>query len=449
MYRGQIVPWHKLVLKEWNNYPYKVLAIGRKGRKTTFDVNELFYDAMTDKRGLTYPYIAPTRTQGKEIVWDDHVAKLLLLCKQNGIPYKVNNTELSIKFPGYSKFTVDGSDNIESLRGKSDWGGVVLDEFSVWKKPQYAWDEVIEPNLLVHHAWVIISGTPKGYNSFHAMVKLGDHDGMIEGDAFNAEGKIIKPNKNFKSYRHTSYENPFIDHDWIDDKRERLTEAAFNEEYLARFEKYTGLIYKEFNREHHVIPPRDIPPSWTRFGAMDFGAENPTVHLWIAVDQDYNIYVYDEYYQARQSSPFHINVIKTKWGITPYEAIWGDPSAAQAILDYGNEGLYITPAVKVIPGDEPSWIRSGIDKTSQLLKISSKFGKPKLFIFNNCVNLIREFESYKWLEQKQEGINEKDIPFKANDHALDALRYFVISFCQGHIGDVLANWPDEGKYIGQ
>ncbi|KKK57870.1 hypothetical protein LCGC14_3050120, partial [marine sediment metagenome] len=77
MYRGQIVPWHKLVLKEWNNYPYKVLAIGRKGRKTTFDVNELFYDAMTDKRGLTYPYIAPTRTQGKEIVWDDHVAKLL------------------------------------------------------------------------------------------------------------------------------------------------------------------------------------------------------------------------------------------------------------------------------------------------------------------------------------------------------------------------------------
>ena len=58
-------------------------------------------------------------------------------------------------------------------------------------------------------------------------------------------------------------------------------------------------------------------------------------------------------------------------------------------------------------------------------------------------NLIREFESYKRLETKQEGVNERDVPLKANDHALDALRYFVISFCQGHIGDRLALWPDQ------
>ena len=86
-------------------------------------------------------------------------------------------------------------------------------------------------------------------------------------------------------------------------------------------------------------------------------------------------------------------------------------------------------------------------KINQLLKVSPKFGKPKLYIFKNCVNIIREFESYQWLENKQEGLNEKDTPLKANDHALDALRYFVVSFCIGHIGDVLAHWPNEGNYL--
>ena len=442
------MPWHKKVLSEWDDYPYKVLSIGRKGRKTTFDVNELMFDAMTDTKGLTYTYIAPSRQQAKEIVWDDHVSQVLRLCKAAGMPYKINNSDLYVKFPGYSTFTVDGGDNIESLRGKSDWGGVVLDEFAVWKRPRYAWEEVIEPNLLVHHAWCIISGTPKGYTYFHSLMKLGDHDQVIEGDAFNEEGVIIKPDKNFKSYRYTSYNNPFIDHAWIDSKKERLLEVAFNQEYLARFEKFTGVIYKEFDRSIHVVEPFKPPVSWSKYGAMDFGSTNPTAHLWIAIDQDYNIYVYDEYYVTQQNTPTHANVIKTKWGMDKPLAIWGDPSANQQMLDYANENLFIVPAVKIFP-DEGSWVQSGIDKITQLLKVSKKIGKPKLFVTSNCVNLIREFETYQWLENKQEQTNEKETPLKANDHALDALRYFIVSFCTGHIGDVLAQWPSNDKIIGE
>ena len=56
---------------------------------------------------------------------------------------------------------------------------------------------------------------------------------------------------------------------------------------------------------------------------------------------------------------------------------------------------------------------------------------PSLFILNTCVNTIKEFETYRWREKavtKAQDLNEPDIPEKANDHCMDALRYFFVSF---------------------
>ena len=43
----------------------------------------------------------------------------------------------------------------------------------------------------------------------------------------------------------------------------------------------------------------------------------------------------------------------------------------------------------------------------------------KLFIFKNCTNLIRELKSYWW--------SKGDNPKKVDDHALDALRYYIMT----------------------
>lgn len=54
-----------------------------------------------------------------------------------------------------------------------------------------------------------------------------------------------------------------------------------------------------------------------------------------------------------------------------------------------------------------------------------------MFIFSNCINTIREFETYRWKEKSvthAQDLNEPDVPEKANDHALDALRYFAVSY---------------------
>ena len=60
---------------------------------------------------------------------------------------------------------------------------------------------------------------------------------------------------------------------------------------------------------------------------------------------------------------------------------------------------------------------SGIQRVKQYLKITN--GKPKLYIFKTCVNLIRELKSYWWQEAG-------DVPKKYDDHCLDELRYYLM-----------------------
>lgn len=405
-------------------------------------------NAMTDERGLTYPIIGPTRVQEKEIVWDDHVARILRELVKMKIPHQVNKSDLSVSFPTYGKVTIDGGDNIESLRGKSDWGGVALDEFAYWSNPQYAWEEVVEPNLIVNHAYAMISSTTNGYDYFHRLVKRGDKENEIEGTAFNDEGEIIIPNSYYRSYRYTSFDNPFLDTGWLESKKLTMSPEAFNREYLARFEKFKGLIYKEFDRRVHIIPEFDINAGWHFYRTMDFGAVNPTVCLWIGVDNSDNIYVFDEYYNSGFTAEAHANIINGKTNPNyPVLMTFGDPSAAQEMLDYASKGCIITPATKIFTGGEMDWVNSGIEKVRQALKINSQTGKPRLFVSQNCVNTIREFESYHWMEKNTVGI-QKDVPEKKDDHCMDALRYFMVSYNTPSIEYDLPYTPKVNSFTG-
>ena len=434
------------MLQEWSKSTYKILAAGRKARKTTFIVNELFINAMTDERGLTYPIIGPTRVQEKEIVWDDHVSHVLRILNACGVPYEVNKTELSVRFPHYGKFVVDGSDNIESLRGKSDWGGVGLDEFAFWNSPQYAWEQVVEPNLLVNNAFAIMASTTNGYDYFHRQMKRGDILNEVEGTAFDDDNRIIEPTENYLSYRFTSYDNPSLSRKWLDAKRATMSEEGFNREYMARFEKFRGLIYKEFDRRIHVLPSVDVHMGWQIYRCMDFGAVNPTVCLWIAVDNSDNVYIFDEYHNTGQTAEAHANIIKanTNGNII---ATFGDPSAQQEILDYASHGVLIVPATRIFDNKEQNWVRSGIEKIRQALKINAQTGRPRLYVAQKCVNTIREFESYHWLETKSSMII-KDQPEKKDDHCMDALRYFFESYTPPQVDWNIPSTPQTNRHTG-
>ena len=70
-------------------------------------------------------------------------------------------------------------------------------------------------------------------------------------------------------------------------------------------------------------------------------------------------------------------------------------------------------------------VYAGVNRVKALLKPAE--GKPKLYVFSCCVNMIREFKGYFW--------GNNDAPVKRGDHAMDDVRqreryYFSYLFCR-------------------
>jgi hypothetical protein len=67
-------------------------------------------------------------------------------------------------------------------------------------------------------------------------------------------------------------------------------------------------------------------------------------------------------------------------------------------------------------------VRHGIDRVRQYLD------EGKLYITADCEDLIREMRGYRWAQTPKNSKNDaREMPQKWNDHAVDALRYLVVS----------------------
>jgi hypothetical protein len=369
----------------------------------------------------TYYLVSPTYRQAKSIHW----AEMRKEIPREWVA-KTNETELSFTLKNGSVIALHGAENPDALRGVK-LRGLVIDEIASIRNWEWLWGEVLRPTLTDYEAPVVFISTPKGYNHFYELYEQGQNN-----------------DSQYKSWKFTSYDNPYIPKEEIDKAKNELTEDTFQQEYMADFRKYTGLVYKDFSRDTNVIDPFTIPDSWSVYRGIDFGSTNPTACLWIAVDGDDNWFIYDEHYESKSDISYHAGVVNSKSNRT-ITATYGDPSGAQWITEFAQRGIYITPATKETSTAFNTWVRYKIEKVAEKLKIipghtvayglhtgkESLAGSPSLFIFNTCTHTIGEFETYRWKEKsvtQAQDLNEPDVPEKANDHAMDALSYFACSY---------------------
>lgn len=351
-------------------------------------------------------YIAPTFQQARDIAWET----LKTRCAPAITSANETRLELTLQTVkgGESKIFLRGWEAVDTLRGQF-FDFLVLDEIREMRRFEVKWEEVLRPTLVDKEGEGLFISTPNGYDHFYKLC-------MEEQ---------TKPE--YKSFHFTTYDNPHIPLREIEMAKATSTEDSFWQEYMADFRKFVGLIYKEFQREIHVIPPQSFPTTWQFYRSMDFGAHNPTVCLWEAVSNTDEVYIFDEYGNTHQTTKFHANVIQGKTSVNyPVIMTYGDPSGNQAMLDYTQEGLIITPATKFVE-EGKGWVKSGINKVAEMLKPSRITNRPRLYITSNCVNTIREFENYRWMDKKASG-EDPDQPLKVDDHWMDAIRYFAVSY---------------------
>lgn len=90
----------------------------------------------------------------------------------------------------------------------------------------------------------ILNSTPEGQNWFYDLYKQGQHN--------RNEGYI-------KSWRFTSYDNPYIDKDQLDKHKELLPEKVFRQEYLAEFIAGGGSVFRRLGDAWQVYPYPQLP----------------------------------------------------------------------------------------------------------------------------------------------------------------------------------------------
>lgn len=220
-------------------------------------------------------------------------------------------------------------------------------------------------------------------------------------------------------------DNPFLSPVEIENLSSTLSVEELESRKYGRFVGSEGLVYKEFDENVNVIQPFNVPQEWYDNISIDPGLNNPLSAHWYAVDFDGNVYVIAEHYAKGKDINYHANMIKNickslNWKKSfdgRYSALI-DSAANQRTLASSKSvaELFLELGINVNTKVNKD-LFSGISRVKSFLR--SADNKTKLFIFSNCVNMIREFKSYFW--------GQGDNPIKKDDHSLDELRYYIMT----------------------
>lgn len=238
-------------------------------------------------------------------------------------------------------------------------------------------------------------------------------------------------------------DNPYLSADEV----QRLTLTLSDEELEARkhgrFVALSGLVYKEFREEIHVIDPFPVPREWQDTISIDPGMDAPLSAHFYAVDHDGNVFVVAEHYRAGWNILQHMQAIEQvaldndwKRDVRGHLSCIMDAAADQHSLQnersvaelFRECGMNVNTNV-----NKSKW--AGIQTVKRYLQCQPHYdeqrwphGKPKLFIFSTCTQMIKEIKAYRWKETPNGG---KEEPIKKNDHAMDDLRYYIMSKPEG------------------
>jgi hypothetical protein len=187
-----------------------------------------------------------------------------------------------------------------------------------------------------------------------------------------------------------------------------------------------GSAFSEFSTLKHVVEPYDIPNSWPKFRACDYGYGSMTAVLWFAVTPAEQIVIYRELYCSKVTAVDLAEMIleaeageKIRYGVLD-SSLWhnrGDtgPSLAEQMIMKG---------CRWRPSDRSKGSRiAGKNEVHRRLQVDEFTEEPRLVFFNNCRNIISELPSLPLDKNNPEDVDTKS-PI---DHGYDALRYGLMT----------------------
>lgn len=218
-----------------------------------------------------------------------------------------------------------------------------------------------------------------------------------------------------------------------------------------------GAVYDEFSDAIHVIDRFEIPKSWRRFRAIDFGFTNPFTCAWYAMDPDGRLYMYREIYMTQRTVAQHADeILRLTAGVE--KGAWKEMDALErrrrlaqgeviefTVTDHDAEDRETLHqnGIKTVAAEKA--ISPGIQEMKERLTVAGD-SKPRIYYLRDSLveldsnlvdpdnpdrhilptNTIDEFSAYVWPKGEDGKIN-KEKPVDAHNHAMDRDRYMAMA----------------------
>jgi PBSX family phage terminase large subunit len=382
-------------------YRFKVAVNGRRFGKSLLAAKEIEPILMQPNKRIWV--VAPTYTLTDKVfreIWQTFVLNRTV--DPLFITKKSDNDRI-IKFANGSEIIGKSADNPDSLLGEGlDY--LVIDEAAKVKRT--IWEKYLRPTLTDRRGHALFITSPEGKNWIYDLFLRGKDTNYPE----------------WGSWSYPSWANPYLDAAEIAEAKDTLTDETFRQEYGAEFTTHAGLVYKDFDTATHVIGDLGLPKFVKYLFGIDYGFVNQTAILVIGVTKDDRFVALDESYKKGLSESDTVNeLIRLREKYPDCNSGYGDQEDATKQAAVRRAGFKILRSVKDVA--------PGILTVAENFKIK-KDGSPNILIHLRCSNIIRELETYRYADEKVNS-NIKEIPYKKDDHAVDALRYVVHSYLKG------------------
>ena len=277
------------------------------------------------------------------------------------------------------------------------------------------------------HWWMTMTpllGVTWLYDKFK-MDEHPDEESYVEGNVYIS--------------RINTLENPNLSKAAIASTFEGMSEDEIKSRQEGRFVEVGGLVFKNFDKNLHVIEPTIPPKTWEWYMSLDSGWNNPTAILWHAVSPEGMVITFDEIYQKETTVSEFARMIKERekrWGKQPFLRT-GDPAIRQTRevtgtsvqQEYASHDIYLS--LDGVPTGAGS-VDIGIQKMQTYMgnkKMADGTVTPaKWFITENCVHTIKELRKLRWAtfnsKNLQNTMNPQEKIHKKDDHTFDSARYF-------------------------
>ncbi len=220
----------------------------------------------------------------------------------------------------------------------------------------------------------------------------------------------------FLDVKFTIDDNTTLPADYVENIKREYTGVFYDRFILGRWVAASGAVYPMFDRERHLLRGALPETEGDHYVSSDFGIQNATVFLlwrkergtkrWICLREYY--YAGREERRQKTVSELADGLAEMLAGIVP-RRVFVDPSATALKVELRRRGYHVQ--------DARNEVLDGISDVCSLL------GSDGLAFWEGCQGTVREFSSYLW--DASAAKRGEDVPLKENDHAMDAIRYFV------------------------